>query len=139
MPKVGNFVEFEFRSSKNGLVSGRNSSEFLAFDQNSRRFFVKRIFEVNGHSEHFTEWQDEGSYRHDNALEVIMKDCLSLGGNYETLSVPAGVFLSCAITSDSELTRSTTWYARVPLEVVQSESYAFNGSFYSFSRLKMAR
>lgn len=102
----------------------------LSFDAASQTYMVQQVYSLAG-----SVAQDEqkptsaAEMISDAFINDVLTNCMSYGGTIEQITVAAGSFQTCRLTSNDSSSSSITWVGYVPFGIVKAEIHAADGSY----------
>lgn len=127
-PAVGDKSVYDVTLTKGSqVVTGQVSFELTAFDKDGNSWTQISTTEFNGQTQTQTDKVEAKDLLDDNTIDTILGDCLSRGGQSETIQSPAGEFPSCAIPVNNAKGSGTVWVAKVPFGFVKWNSHRRDG------------
>lgn len=139
-PKVGDFAMFDTAISLNGQSAvGTVTVELMNFDP-AQGYLQRQTVEFPGRAAEVSEdWMSEDSFLTDETINMALSNCPAAGGSYETITVPAGTYNTCAIKFDNEQSQGVIWVGRVSLGIVRLDNLTKANGMVMSSRLKSYR
>lgn len=120
-PAVGDRVEYQGTvTQKDGTVIPLTLvKEVVSYNDTTKEFTVREEEDLNGAKK--VDQNDESSLYTSERFKEISTNCVPQGGVIETITVPAGEFATCRVTTtDSEDAEpELTWFGDVPFGAVK--------------------
>ena len=123
MPKVGDQSVLDVTISQGAQsISGTITNEVTKFDAAAKVYTVHREVKIQGQPDDVEDAAtSEDEMVTDDMVNDMLANCAARGGVTEQVTVPAGIFPSCALNLEAEegIKAKKVWVAKVPFGVAK--------------------
>jgi hypothetical protein len=123
-PAINNEATYvgEIGSDPSSMVPFDMSMKLVSLDSQRRQYLRETTTTVDGQSQTSNDWIDQGELFSTSSFPQILTTCRLMGGSPTRVTIPAGTFDSCQVTTSDATQISVVWLAAVPFGYVRHES-----------------
>jgi hypothetical protein len=112
MPAVGDSAVYNTTITQNGQsFTGLLEQSITSMDSASGKFNVQTVMDFNGQKQSQSDLRDAQELISDQMASDIVANCANYGGQSDSVTVPAGSFHACAITTNENGATGKVWIA----------------------------
>lgn len=117
MPAVGDKATYNGTTIQAGTTYNFVvENAIISQDATTGFFNIDQTLTYNGQTQVKSIQEDPANLPTDAAVSSYLTNCTMIGGKLETITVPAGTFDTCSVTTDT----GTLWIAQVPFGIAKS-------------------